>query len=48
MSIMMSQLMEHYISLDQDRDATYVLAKYLDTATIKESKSIMRPPYLMI
>ena len=29
---------DHYISLDQDRYATYIVAKYLDTARVKTSK----------
>ena len=36
MSIRISQLKEHYISVDQDRYATSVVAKYLDTDTIRE------------
>ena len=35
MSIMMSQLNEHYISVDQARYATSIIKKYTDTATIK-------------
>ena len=34
-SIRISQRKEHSISVDQDRYATSVIAKYLDTATIK-------------
>ena len=34
MYIMISHLEDNYISVDQARYATYVLAKYLDTATI--------------
>ena len=29
---------DHSISVDQDRYATYVVAKYLDTATVKVRK----------
>ena len=35
MSIIISQLKEHSISVDQARYATSIVAKYLDTATIK-------------
>ena len=35
MSIRISQLRLYYISLDQARCATFVVAKYLDTSTIK-------------
>ena len=38
MSIIISQLKDHYISVDQDRYATSIVAKYLDTATVKVSK----------
>ena len=37
MSISISQLMDHSISVDQSRYATYVVAKYLDNSTIKEN-----------
>ena len=37
MSIMISQLKNHSISVDQDRYAISVVAKYLDIATIKEN-----------
>ena len=35
MSIRISQMKDHSISVDQARYATYVVAKYLDTATVK-------------
>ena len=35
MSIRMSQIKDHYISVDQDRYSTYIVAKYLDIATVK-------------
>ena len=35
MSIIISQLKDHSISVDQARYATYIVAKYLDTATVK-------------
>ena len=35
MSISIFKLKDHYISVDQARCATSVVAKYLDTATIK-------------
>ena len=37
MSIRISQIKDHSISVDQDRYATYFVAKYLDTATFKAS-----------
>ena len=37
MSIRISQLKDHSISVDQARYATSVVAKYLDTATVKVS-----------
>ena len=36
-SIIISQLRYHYISLDQASRATSVVAKYLDTAKIREN-----------
>ena len=36
MYISISQLKDHYISADQARYATSIVAKYLYTATIKE------------
>ena len=35
MSIRISQLKDHSISVDQARYATSIVAKYLDTATVK-------------
>ena len=37
MSIIISQMKDHSISVDQDRYATYIVAKYLDTDTVKAS-----------
>ena len=37
MSIIISQLKDHYISVDQAKYATSIVAKYLDTSTIKVS-----------
>ena len=37
MSIIISQINNHFISVDQDKYATSIVAKYLDTATIKTS-----------
>ena len=34
MSIRISQMRDHSISVDQDRYATYVVSKYLDTVTV--------------
>ena len=39
MSIRISQLKNHSISLDQARYATSIVARYLDTATNKVSKN---------
>ena len=38
MSIRISQMKDHSISVDQYRYATYVVAKYLDTATVKVTR----------
>ena len=35
MSIIIFQMKDHSISVDQDRYATSIVAKYLDTATVK-------------
>ena len=37
MSIIISQMKDHSISVDQARYATSIVAKYLDTATVKAS-----------
>ena len=37
MSIRISQMKNHSISVDQDRYSTSIVAKYLDTSTVKES-----------
>ena len=37
MSIRISQLKYHTITVDQARYATYIVTKHLDTATIKEN-----------
>ena len=37
MSIITFQMKDHSISLDQARYATYIVAKYLNTATVKKS-----------
>ena len=37
MSIRISQLKDHYISVDQDSYATYIVEKYLDNDTIHEN-----------
>ena len=39
MSIRISQLVDHYISVDQAEYVTSIVAKYLDTATFKVSKT---------
>ena len=42
MSIRISQLNDHSISMDQDRYATSIVAKYLDTTTVKVSKTFYK------
>ena len=42
MSIRISQLKDHSISVDQARYATSIVAKYLDTATVKASKKFYK------
>ena len=42
MSIRISQLKDHSISVDQARYATYIVAKYWDTATVKVSNKFYK------
>ena len=42
MSIRISQLKDHSIFLDQARYATSIVAKYLDTATVKVSNKFYK------
>ena len=42
MSIRISQLNDHFISVDQARYATSIVAKYLDTATVKLSNKFYK------
>ena len=42
MSIIIFQLKDHYISVDQDRYATSIVVKYLDTATVKVSNKFYK------
>ena len=42
MSIKISQLKDHSISVDQARYATSIVAKYLDAATVKVSKKVLQ------
>ena len=42
MSIRISQWNDHYISVDQARYATYIVANYLDTATFKVSNKFYK------
>ena len=44
MSIRISQTKDHYISVDQDRYDTSIVAKYLDTATVKASTKFYKTP----
>ena len=48
MSISISQMKQHSISVDQDRYSTSILDKYLDTATVKTSKKFIIPLCHMI
>ena len=50
MSIRISQMRYHSISLDQARYTTYIVEKYLDNATVKSSKKFYKTtlPYDMI
>ena len=45
MSIRISQLKYHSISVDQARYATSIVAKYLDTATVKVSKKFYKTTF---
>ena len=42
MSIRISQLKDHSISVDQARYATSIVSKYLDTATVKLSNKFYK------
>ena len=42
MSIIISQLKYHSISVDQARYSTSIVAKYLDTATVKASNKFYK------
>ena len=43
MSITIYQMKDHSISVDQDRYATSIFEKYLDTATVKTGKKHYKP-----
>ena len=45
MSIIISQLKDHSISVDQARYATSSVAKYLDTATVKVSTKFYKTTF---
>ena len=45
MSIRISQLKDHSISVDQARYATSIVAKYLDTATVKVSNKVYKTTF---
>ena len=47
MSIRIYQLKYHSISVDQARYATSIVAKYLDTATVKVRKKFIRQHFLL-
>ena len=42
MSISISHMKDHSISVDQDRYATSIVAKYFNTATVKASKTFYK------
>ena len=42
MSIRIFHIKDYSISVDQNRYATYIVAKYLDTATVKASKKLYK------
>ena len=42
MSIGISQMKDHFIYVDQDRYATSIVVKYVDTATVKASKKFYK------
>ena len=42
MSIIISQLKDHSVSVDQARYSTSIVAKYLDTATVKVSNKFYK------
>ena len=46
MSIRISQMTDHSIFVDQARYATSIVAKYLDTVTIKASKILYKTTFL--
>ena len=51
MSIRISQMKDHSISVDQARYATYIVAKYLYNATVKASKTFYKttfPSYVIL
>ena len=45
MSIRISQMKDHPISVDQARCATSIVAKYLDTATVKASTKFYKTAF---
>ena len=42
MSIIISQIRDHSISVDQDVYFTFIVAKYLDTTTVNTSKKFYK------
>ena len=45
MSIIISQIKSHSISVDKARYATYIVAKYLDTATVKACSKLYKTTF---
>ena len=45
MSIRISQLKDHFISVDQARNATSAVAKYLETSIIKENSKLYKTTF---
>ena len=46
MSIRISHMKDHSISVDQDRYTTYIVEKYLDNATVKASTKFYKTSFL--
>ena len=42
MSIIISQMKDLFVSIDQARYATFIVAKYVDTVTVKGSEIIYK------
>ena len=47
-SIRISQMKDHSISVDQARYDTFIVAKYIDTATVKASIFFIKPHFHLV